>query len=224
MTLWYGRTMVVVNRLKSSVRRGAIALAIVLASAAGASATPMTTTDWYSASNPLEKFDTNLGTLVGIEIMFNYLIRLPDPFLTEDRRDDWCNATVDGANVSLSTGGGTSIMTSSPSQPTTRWGCDSGYFDIVEIDFLTLDQSYFSEFMSAGPSAMPMLISFMYDSASVTAEDPIEKKDVRAWLAGAGGSVTYTYEAAVPVPEPTTAVMLTLGLAGLAYRRYRRPA
>jgi hypothetical protein len=212
--------MEVLNRFSSALRRAVIAIAIVLISAAGASATPMTHTDWYSASDPVAKFDTSLGTLVGIEVMFTYLIRLPDPFLTEDRRDDWCSATINGANLTLSTSGGTQIMSSSPSQPTTRWGCDSGYFDIIEMDFLTLDTSSFSEFMSAGPSAMPMMISFLYDSATVTAEDPIETQQVRAALAGWSGSVTYTYDS-VPVPEPTTAALLTLGLAGIAYRRYR---
>jgi hypothetical protein len=213
-------------QLSTHLRRSAMAVALLAASASAASATTMYLEQSYHDSvytsyvdAPLTMFDKNLGTLTGVHVMFTYLIRIGDPFLEVDRIDDMCSATVYGANVNLSTNWGVSIMDSSPGLPTTNWGCDSGYFDVIEMDGVQIDESLFSLFTSDGFGWLPLAVSFTYDHASVSVQNPAETRQANAGISGGGGRVTYAY---TPVPEPATAVMLTMGLAGIAARRYRR--
>ena len=205
-------------RLATHVRRGALAMAVIVGSEAGAAAAPLTLSHGFGfADTTIPTFDTNLGALHEVQIHLNYALQV-QTFLTPDRMDDMCSATVTGANVSVSAPGTPVLLSSTPSRPTESLACDSGFIQIIEIDWTTIAPVHFDAFTSVGPDTLSLVVTRLLDSATMTAHNPTETRQTTAsWLGG--GTVTYAY---VPVPEPTTALMLTLGLAGLLAKRYRQ--
>jgi hypothetical protein len=220
-----------VVRLLAHLRAGATAATLVVTSAAGVSAAPLTQSFTFGLDpeEPLATFDATQGTLLAIDIDLSYMLRIGSPFNSSpDRIDDWCSATVSGAAVTVSAPGTPTLLASTPSQPVDRRACDSGYFEIIEVDRTSVEPSLFGAFTTMGPSSMTLIITRVLDTVTVTAETPTETRLATAqWLGR--GQLTYTYCAAgqncamSPVPEPTTAAMLMLGLAGmLTHRRHRR--
>jgi hypothetical protein len=209
------------GRLFSHVRRGAIVMALVVGSTAAAMATPLTQTSNFGFGSGIQisTFDTNLGALLDIRIQLNYTLKVNTDIST-DRIDDWCSATITGANVTVSAPGTPALVSSSLGRTTEFLACDSYVITFIQMDAANVDPLYFDAFTSVGPSTLPLIITRGYDSVTMTAYNPMVTRDsVAGW--DIGGNVTYTY---TPVPEPTTAVMLTLGIAGMAARRYRRRA
>jgi hypothetical protein len=207
-------------RLATFLRRGVLAIVLVVASAAGAMATPLTMTHSFGfGETPISTFDTNLGTLHDVQIQLTYTLQV-NTFTSPDRANDWCSATLNGSNVSVSATGTPVLYSTSPNRPTEFLACDSYWILFIEMHQFDVDPLYFDAFTSVGPSSLSIFLTQQMDSITVRAYDPDESRQTHGSWQG-GGSVTYSY---TPVPEPTTAVMLTLGLAGMVARRYRRRA
>jgi hypothetical protein len=220
----FPKSSTIIARMSHALRQGVVAAAFVVVPAAGAAAAPLTQTFTFGLeSTPIGTFDTTQGMLLGIEIRANILLSARNPFLQAEWQGNICVGTANGATVDISAAGTPTLLSlDMNSAGSITQGCDTVDFEFIDIESAIVDPSLFSVFTSTGPSTMPLIVTKMIDSVTVTT-DGIVRSAGYGWIGG--GRVTYTYCptgevcAATPVPEPATALMLAAGLAGVIARR-----
>jgi hypothetical protein len=218
-----------------SLRPLVIATTLVAASAHVATAAPMTLAYSFDTSgSPFGKFDTNLGTLLGIDISLSSVLSAINPFVNQVPNSDTCTAVFSGASMTVSAAGTPTLLTLSGGGTTTSQ-CGQFEFGVSAPQVATaLDASLFATFSSAGPSPMALLVATAPGTATFTHGTDTKAGDPFWYPHLTAGLVTYTYcpvgqDCTDPpptppsVPEPATVMTLAMGFAGiLAGRRYRR--
>jgi hypothetical protein len=218
-----------------SLRPFVIATMLVAASAHVATAAPVTLNYSFDTSgSPFAKFDTSLGTLLGIDISLSSVLSAINPFVNQVPDADTCTAVFSGASITVSAPGTPTLLTLSGSGASAR-PCGQFEFGVnVPPVAAALDATLFGAFSSAGPSPITLLVTAAPGTATF-----IHGADTRAgdpfWYPRfTQGLVTYTYcpvgqdctetpPTPPSVPEPATVMTLAMGLAGIvARRRYRR--
>jgi hypothetical protein len=177
---------------------------------------------------PLATFDTTQGTLLGVEISLDAMLRAYNPFTASPtRHDGLCDATFSDGSLGVGAPGTPTLFTLDFSG-SARNPCDTFEFDVIKLGSTSVDPSFFSAFTSVGPSAITLILTKIAGTVSIT-DGTETRASSGSWLGG--GRLTYTYcppgqdcGGTLPVPEPTTALLVTLGLASLfAYQRFRVP-
>ena len=222
-----------VTRFFVRARRGALAAALVAASAQVATAAPVTLTYSFTKFDAtFAAFNTNLGTLLGIDISLDTGMSAVNPLSNGGTNPFQCIANFLGGSYTVSAPGGSPALLTLTGDGVVHFACAEYEVALTKHASASLDSSLFGAFSSAGVSPITLAQTLVGGSLLV--------------VQGAGtgfasaywdprltqGHVTYTYCAvgdtctADPppppaIPEPTTVTTLAFGLAGLLIRRRR---
>lgn len=224
-----------IGRLARRLRPLAIAATLVAASAPLATAAPVTLTYSFDQfGTTFGKFDTNLGTLLSIDMSLSSLLSAINPFVTPAPPVGTCTAAFSGASMTVSALGTPTLLTLTGGG-TVSGSCLQFQFGVSVPPVATsLDATLFGAFSSAGPSPMALLVNTAPGTVTFTAGTETRAGDpfweprlteglVKYTYCPVGQDCTETPPTPPSVPEPATVMTLTMGLAGiLAGRRYRR--
>ncbi len=221
-------------RLLFHARRSAIAVALIAASAQGAVAAPLTQNYSFDLGNsPLAAFNTNLGTLLGIDISLDTGLSAINPLSNGGSAFGTCIASFVGGSYTVSAPGGSPTLLSLTGDGTVTFNCGQFEVALLKHASASLDSSLFGAFSSAGVSPITLVQNTVGAGGLVV-------QGAGSSILSAGwdprltsGRVTYTYcpvgdtcttDPTPPaIPEPATVTTLAFGLAGLlASRRQTR--
>ena len=222
-------------RLAARVRPHAIAVALVAASAHAAAAAPLTLTYSFDMwGSDFAKFDTTQGTLLGIDISLKGRLAATNPFAAvKGLFGDTCGVAFSGGTMTVSAAGTPTLLEMAAGGSRT-FSCEQHESSVGAQATTAVDPAFFGAFSSAGVSPMTLNVTINSGTATFTHGTVANTTDAY-WLPLLHqGLVTYTYcalgeDCSTPppppsVPEPGTAVLVAMGLAGTlrSVRRRRR--
>jgi PEP-CTERM motif len=221
-------------RLLVHVRRAAIATALVAVSAQIATAAPLTESFSFDlGSSTFAAFNTNLGTLLGIDISLDTGLSAINPLSEQGQNQGTCIGSFVGGSYTVSAPGGSPTLLSLTGDGNVNFNCAQFEVALLKHASASLDTSLFSAFSAAGVSPITLVQTTVGGSVLVV-EGAGSGAASSLWDPRlTEGKVTYTYCAvgdtctADPppppaIPEPATVTTLALGLAGLVIRRRPR--
>lgn len=221
--------------MKISTFRKLLVLAFIASSAASASAQSVSFTNSvtaYDSTNswniPLSRFDTNLGTLTGVEVKVNFSqtggtfsVTNTSGELTTDAA--FMNALIQGSSTNLGfTSLSTNFFSLTSTNPVMPFDVPVGTTTVATVVseniwtnvIQTIDPSFWSAYLGGGTVDFQVFSdSEVFITAAIGSPDPSN--------IALQTSMTVTYSF---VPEPSTYALLTLagvGLAGYVIRRRR---
>jgi len=183
-------------------------------------------------SSTIAAFDTNLGTLLGIDITLDAGLSAINPFSDGDTAVGTCIASFIGGSYTVSAPGGSPTLVSLTGDGNVNFACGQFEVALTKHTAVSLSSSLFGTFSSAGVTPITLVQNtvgaggLIVRGAGSTIASGIWDPRLTS------GTVVYTYCPAgdtctadptpTAVPEPATATMLALGLVGLVARRRSR--
>jgi hypothetical protein len=221
-------------RLLVHARRAAVAAALVAASAQVATAAPLTQSFSFGLGyGTFAAFNTNLGTLLGIDISLDTGMSALNPLSDQGTNPFQCIANFIGGSYTVSAPGGSPALLTLTGDGIVNFACAQNEVALTKHASASLDSSLFGAFSSAGVSPITLAQTLVGGSVLFVQGAGIGFASSYWDSRLTQGHVTYTYCAvgdtctADPppppaIPEPTTAATLAFGLAGLLIRRRTR--
>lgn len=227
MTLTPTQTPNPAFRLAARLRVLALAAAIVGAAAPAARAATLT----YSFelfSTDFAKFDTTTGTLLGVDITFDGVLGATNPFSPFGAST--CSAVLNGGMVTISAPGTPTLLTVVGGGSAGSFSCQQFEIGVAAHGATSVAPSFFGAFSSAGITPITLSVIPVGGTATFVRDGgPTLTVDAYWQPRLSSGTVRYTYcpvgqncdpppTTPPAVPEPATATMLAMGLAGLVAR------
>jgi MYXO-CTERM domain-containing protein len=220
------------SRLFARARRLALAAALVAASAPIATAAPLTASYGFGLNNStIAAFDTTLGTLLGIDITLDAGLSAINTLSDGGTAVGTCMASFIGGSYTVSAPGGSPTLVSLTGDGNVNFACAQFEVALTKHTAVSLSSSLFGTFSSAGVSPITLVQNavgaggLIVRGAGSTIANGVWDSRLTS------GTVAYTYcpvgdtctsdPTPTAIPEPATATMLALGLAGLVARRRR---
>jgi hypothetical protein len=220
------------TRFVSRARLFAAAAALVAVSAQAASAAPVTLQYSYTGDGTIAKFNTNLGTLLGIDISLDSGVSAINPLSDGGTGIGTCIGSFSGGSYTVSAPGGGPTLLSLTGDGNVNFPCAQFEVALTRHAAASLDSSLFGTFSSAGVSPITLVQSIVGGFVLVVRGAGSSGASTLWDPRLTSGTVTYTYCAVgdtctadppLPtIPEPATLTMLAFGLASVAGSRRKR--